>query len=67
MTTFYNDDWHPRCDDLARTMSANWADSGKRARFVAPLARRQVQEDADMMTQDQESVHVVDDGMLNHL
>ena len=38
----YDEDWHPRYDDLARSMSVNWADSGKRARFVAPLAERQV-------------------------
>ena len=44
---YYHADWHPRYDDLARSMSANWADSGKRARFVAPLAERQAQEDAD--------------------
>ena len=37
----------PRYDDLARSMSVNWADSGKRARFVALLAERQAQEDAD--------------------
>ena len=39
--------WHPRYDDLARAMSVNWADSGKRARFAALLAERQAQEDAD--------------------
>ena len=37
----------PRYDDLARSMSVNWADSGKRARFVALLAERQAQKDAD--------------------
>ena len=44
---YYDEDWHPRYDDLARSMSANWTDSGKRARFVALLAERQAQEDAD--------------------
>ena len=28
---------------IARSLSANWADSGKRARFVALLAERQAQ------------------------
>ena len=37
----------PRYDDLARSMSVNWADSEKRARFVALLAERQAQKDAD--------------------
>jgi hypothetical protein len=36
----------PRYDDLARSMSVNWADSGKRARFVARFVERQAQEDA---------------------
>ena len=63
----YDEDWHPRYDDLARSMSANWADSGKRARFVAPLAERQAQEDADIATADAEAPHIVDDGMYNHL
>ena len=43
---YYFDDWHPRYDDLARSMSVNWADSGKRARFVACFVERQAQEDA---------------------
>ena len=43
---YYHEGWHPRYDDLARSMSANWADSGKRARFVALLAQRQAQVDA---------------------
>ena len=63
----YVDDWHPRYDDLARSMSVNWADSGKRARFVAPFVERQAQEDADMMMRDQEAPHIVDDGMYDHL
>ena len=63
----YVDDWHPRYDDLARSMSVNWADSGKRARFVALLTQRQAQEDADMMMRDQEAPHIVDDGMYDHL
>jgi hypothetical protein len=63
----YHEDWHPRYDDLARSMSANWADSGKRARFVALLAQRQAQEDEDMMMRDQEAPPIVDDGMYNHL
>ena len=63
----YVDDWHPRYDDLARSMSVNWADSGKRARFVALLTQRQAQEDADIATADAEAPHIVDDGMYNHL
>ena len=63
----YHEDWHPRYDDLARSMSVNWADSGKRARFVGLLAQRQAQEDEDMMMRDQEAPHIVDDGMYNHL
>ena len=63
----YHDDWHPRYDDLARAMSVNWADSGKRARFVASFAQRQAQEDADIATADAEAPHIVDDGMYNHL
>ncbi len=63
----YVDDWHPRYDDLARSMSVNWADSGKRARFVAPFVERQAQEDADIATADAEAPHIVDDGMYNHL
>ena len=63
----YHDDWHPRYDDLARSMSANWTDSGKRARFVALLAQRQAQEDADIATADAEAPPIVDDGMYNHL
>ena len=55
----YND-WHPRYDDLARTMSANWADSGKRARFVALLAQSQAPEDAEVMMRDEFS-HGSDD------
>ena len=64
---YYHADWHPRYDDLARSMSANWADSEKRARFVAAFAQRQAQEDEDMMMRDQEAPHIVDDGMYNHL
>jgi hypothetical protein len=64
---YYHDDWHPRYDDLARSMSANWADSEKRARFVARFAQRQAQEDADIATADAEAPHIVDDGMYNHL
>ena len=67
LIVYYYDDWHPRYDDLARSMSANWADSGKRARFVALFTQRQAQEDADMMMRDQEAPHIVDDGMYNHL
>ena len=63
----YVDDWHPRYDDLARSMSVNWADSGKRARFVAPFVERQAQEDEDIATADAEAPHIVDDGMYNHL
>ena len=63
----YHHNWHPRYDDLARAMSVNWADSGKRARFVGLLAMRQLQEDEDMITRDQEAPHIVDDGMYNHL
>ena len=63
----YVDDWHPRYDDLARSMSVNWADSGKRARFVARFVERQAQEDADIATADAEAPHIVDDGMYNHL
>ena len=63
----YHEDWHPRYDDLAHSMSVNWADSEKRARFVALLAQRQAQEDEDMMMRDQEAPHIVDDGMYNHL
>ena len=47
MIWFRSEVWLPRLDDLARSMSVNWADSGKRARFVALLAERQAQEDAD--------------------
>ena len=57
----------PRYDDLARSMSVNWADSGKRARFVAPFVERQAQEDEDIATADAEAPHIVDDGMYNHL
>ena len=64
---YYHDDWHPRYDVLARSMSANWADSEKRARFVARFAQRQAQEDADIATADAEAPHIVDDGMYNHL
>ena len=64
---YYHEDWHPRYDDLARSMSVNWADSGKRARFVAPFVERQAQEDADIATADAEAPHIVDDGMYNHL
>ena len=64
---YYDEDWHPRYDDLARSMSVNWADSGKRARFVAPFVERQAQEDADIATADAEAPHIVDDGMYNHL
>jgi hypothetical protein len=64
---YYHADWHPRYDDLARSLSANWADSGKRARFVARFVERQAQEDEDMMMRDQEAPHIVDDGMYNHL
>ena len=63
----YHDGWHPRYDDLARSMSVNWADSGKRARFVARFVERQAQEDADIATADAEAPHIVDDGMYNHL
>ena len=63
----YHDDWHPRYDDLARSMSVNWADSGKRARFVALLAQRQAQKDADIATAEAEAPLIVDDGMYNHL
>ena len=63
----YVDDWHPRYDDLARSMSVNWADSGKRARFVARFVERQAQEDEDIATADAEAPHIVDDGMYNHL
>ena len=55
------------CEDLAASMSANWADSGKRLRFMGLLADRQYQEDEDMMMRDQEAPHIVDDGMYNHL
>ena len=64
---YYDEDWHPRYDDLAHSMSVNWADSKKRARFVGLLAMRQLQEDEDMITRDQEAPHIVDDGMYNHL
>ena len=47
MISFRSHVWLPRLDDFARSMSVNWADSGKRARFVALLAERQAQEDAD--------------------
>ena len=47
MIWFRSEVWLPRLDDLARSMSVNWADSGKRARFVALLAERQAQKDAD--------------------
>ena len=67
LTMAYDEDWHPRYDDLARAMSVNWADSGKRARFVARFAQRQAQEDADIATADAEAPHIVDDGMYNHL
>ena len=67
LTEYYHEDWHPRYDDLARVMSANWADSGKRARFVARFVERQAQEDADIATADAEAPHIVDDGMYNHL
>ena len=63
----YHHNWHPRYDDLARSMSVNWADSGKRARFVARFVERQAQEDADIATADAEAPHIVDDGMYNHL
>ena len=63
----YHEDWHPRYDVLAGSMSANWTDSGKRARFMGLLAERQYQEDEDMMMRDQEAPHIVDDGMYNHL
>ena len=63
----YHHNWHPRYDDLARSMSANWTDSGKRARFVARFVERHAQEDEDMMMRDQEAPHIVDDGMYNHL
>ena len=63
----YHHNWHPRYDDLAGRMSANWADSGKRARFMGLLAERQYQEDEDMMMRDQEAPPIVDDGMYNHL
>ena len=63
----YVDDWHPRYDDLARSMSVNWADSGKRARFVARFVERQAQEDEDIATADAEAPHIVDDEMYNHL
>ena len=64
---YYHEDWHPRYEDLAASMSANWADSGKRLRFMGLLADRQYQEDEDMMMRDQEAPHIVDDGMYNHL
>ena len=64
---YYHEDWHPRYDVLAGRMSANWADSGKRLRFMGLLAERQYQEDEDMMMRDQEAPHIVDDGMYNHL
>ena len=64
---YYDEDWHPRYDDLARSMSVNWADSEKRARFVARFVERQAQEDADIATADAEAPHIVDDGMYNHL
>jgi hypothetical protein len=64
---YYHEDWYPRYDDLARSMSVNWSDSGKRARFVAAFAQRQAQEDADIATADAEAPHIVDDGMYNHL
>ena len=64
---YYDEDWHPRYDDLARSMSVNWADSEKRARFVARFLERQAQEDADIATADAEAPHIVDDGMYNHL
>ena len=64
---YYHEDWHPRYDVLAGSMSANWTDSGKRARFMGLLAERQYQEDEDMMMRDQEAPHIVDDGMYNHL
>ena len=64
---YYDEDWHPRYDVLAGRMSVNWADSGKRARFMGLLAERQYQEDEDMMMRDQEAPHIVDDGMYNHL
>ena len=64
---YYDEDWHPRYDDLAHSMSVNWADSGKRARFVARFVERQAQEDADIATADAEAPHIVDDGMYNHL
>ena len=48
-------------------MSVNWADSEKRARFVARFVERQAQEDADIATADAEAPHIVDDGMYNHL
>ena len=67
LTEYYYDDWHPRYDDLARSMSVNWADSEKRARFVARFVERQAQEDEDMMMRDQEAPPIVDDGMYNHL
>ena len=64
---YYDEDWHPRYDDLARSMSVNWADSEKRARFVARFVERQAQEDTDIATADAEAPHIVDDGMYNHL
>ena len=64
---YYDEDWHPRYDDLAHSMSVNWADSGKRARFVARFVERQAQEDADIATADAEAPPIVDDGMYNHL
>ena len=67
LIVYYYDDWHPRYDDLARAMSVNWADSEKRARFVARFVERQAQEDADIATADAEAPHIVDDGMYNHL
>ena len=63
----YHHNWHPRYDDLARSMSANWTDSGKRARFVARFVERQAQEDADIATADAEAPPIADDGMYNHL
>ena len=67
LIVYYYDDWHPRYDDLARAMSVNWADSEKRARFVARFVERQAQEDADIATADAEAPPIVDDGMYNHL
>jgi hypothetical protein len=56
---YYHEDWHPRYDDLARSMSVNWADHVKRAHFVGRLAMRQLQEDSAMISFDGGSITIL--------